>query len=83
MTRITFSSLFTLAGAHGDPAPFLAWSADERWVLAIDGNTPGLFESYRIVRISADSGEKRTLTFPPRTDAGDAASQLMLVENFL
>lgn len=47
------------------PPPFLAWSADSRWLLAVDRG--------RVVRISAESGEKRFLTSPPPGIFGDGS----------
>ena len=55
------------------PPPLLAWSADGKWLLAVDQRAPGSGGTRIIVRISVESGEKRTLTSPPADSYGDAS----------
>jgi Tol biopolymer transport system component/DNA-binding winged helix-turn-helix (wHTH) protein len=49
--------------------PLLAWSLDGRWLLSLEQNSP--HETYSIVRISAETGEKRILTSPSTRSPGD------------
>lgn len=51
------------------PPPFLAWSPDARWLLTVEQTAP--HETFSIVRVSVETGEKRTLTFPPKYTNGD------------
>lgn len=53
------------------PPPFLAWSRDGRWLLALEQKAP--HEAFSIVRVSVKTGEKRALTFPPRQTNGDGS----------
>jgi Tol biopolymer transport system component len=68
LTRIRFSpdlAMFLPDWEWGVPPPFLAWSPDGKWLLALD--------QCRVVRISAESGEKRPLTSPPPAIFGDGS----------
>ena len=68
LTRIEFSAdleMFLPDWEWPLPPPFLAWSADSKWLLALDQR--------RVIRISAQSGEKRPLTSPPPTIFGDGS----------
>lgn len=51
--------------------PFLAWSADADWLLAIEKT--GQLLNNRIVRISIETGEKRAVTSPSYDTAGIGA----------
>jgi Tol biopolymer transport system component/DNA-binding winged helix-turn-helix (wHTH) protein len=51
------------------PPPFLAWSSNGQWLLSLEQNTPS--GAVSIVRISVQSGAKRTLTFPAKETNGD------------
>jgi Tol biopolymer transport system component len=74
LARVAFNTFGTVMHwPLNGPPPYLAWSADGKWLLAVDGNTPDYNETYRIVRISTETGEKRPLTAPPRTTSGDGA----------
>jgi Tol biopolymer transport system component/DNA-binding winged helix-turn-helix (wHTH) protein len=53
------------------PPPFLAWSADAGSLLSLDQKAPN--ETYSIVRISVETGEKRILTSPPVQTNGDGS----------
>jgi Tol biopolymer transport system component len=53
------------------PPPFLAWSADSRWLASTDQNTA--MEASSIVRISLETGEKRQITSPPAGGQGDGS----------
>lgn len=55
--------MFLLAWEWDVPPPFLAWSANSKWLVTLDRR--------RIIRISSESGEKRILTSPPPTIFGD------------
>jgi Tol biopolymer transport system component/DNA-binding winged helix-turn-helix (wHTH) protein len=55
--------------SYSVPPPFLAWSSDGRWLLSIEENAPR--GAFSIVRISAETGTKRVLTFPPKETSGD------------
>ncbi len=63
----------SLINSPGAQAPFLAWSGDGRWLLALECDPLG---SCAIVRLSVDGGEKQRLTFPPngRSDGTLAVS---------
>jgi Tol biopolymer transport system component len=52
------------------PPPFLAWSVDGQWLLSVEQSSPN--EAASIIRISVNTGSKRTLTFPPVRTTGDA-----------
>jgi Tol biopolymer transport system component/DNA-binding winged helix-turn-helix (wHTH) protein len=52
------------------PPPFLAWSADGRWLLSLE---KVLHETSAIIRVSVETGEKRTLTSPPMHTNGDGS----------
>jgi Tol biopolymer transport system component/DNA-binding winged helix-turn-helix (wHTH) protein len=58
---------------HGEsysvPPPFLAWSANGQWLLSVEQNAAS--GAVSIVRISVESGAKRTLTSPPKEINGD------------
>jgi len=54
--------------------PFLAWSADSRWLLSLERKAPS--ETSSILRVSVESGEKRTLTSPSRHMQGDGGLAL-------
>jgi Tol biopolymer transport system component len=68
LAEITFELSEHLS--HAVPPPFLAWSADSRWLLSLE-KAP--HEVSAIVRISLETGEKRTLTSPPRHTNGDGS----------
>jgi Tol biopolymer transport system component/DNA-binding winged helix-turn-helix (wHTH) protein len=53
------------------PPPFLAWSADGRWLMSLEESAP--LETYSIVRISVETGEKQTVTSPPMHTNGDGS----------
>ena len=53
------------------PPPFLAWSLDGRWLLSLEQKAP--HETVSIVRISLETGSKRTLTFPSIRTPGDGS----------
>jgi Tol biopolymer transport system component/DNA-binding winged helix-turn-helix (wHTH) protein len=55
--------------AYGVPPPFLAWSRDGRWLVSLEQNSP--HETFSIVRISVETGEKGRLTFPSIRSSGD------------
>lgn len=76
LTVITFEANDSLGHgkSHEVPHPFLAWSADGKWLLALEQNAPD--ETYSILRISIETGEKRTLTSPPAHTNGDGALAL-------
>lgn len=65
LARIDFSWQLAMIFAHNwegeSPAPFIAWSSDSKWLLAIS--------SRHVVRISVESGEKRSVT-DTRTETG-------------
>lgn len=67
LARLEFSAaaMFLPDWEWAVPPPFVAWAADSKWVLAVDQR--------HIVRISAETGEKRSLTSPPPTIFGDAS----------
>ena len=48
------------------PPPVLAWSADAKWLLALEQNAPDM-GTHHVIRISFETGENRRLTFPPRS----------------
>lgn len=54
--------------------PFLAWSGNAHWLLALEQNTP--HGAFSIVRISVETGAKRVLTFPPKETMGDGGLAL-------
>ena len=56
------------------PPPFLAWSGDAHWLLALEQNTP--HGAFSVVRFSVESGAKRVLTFPPGETRGDGGLSL-------
>jgi Tol biopolymer transport system component len=56
------------------PAPFLAWSADGRWLLSVEQKAPD--GAFSIVRVSVHGGEKRALTFPPENIQGDGGPSI-------
>lgn len=68
----------TTVDRHGwnVPAPLLAWSLDGNWLLTLDQETGSASQPHRIVRVSADGGEKRTLTFPPLHNLGNGGLAL-------
>jgi Tol biopolymer transport system component/DNA-binding winged helix-turn-helix (wHTH) protein len=53
------------------PPPFLAWSANAGSLLSVEQKAPN--ETYSIVRISVETGEKRILTSPPVQTNGDGS----------
>ncbi|MGC2660427.1 MAG: winged helix-turn-helix domain-containing protein, partial [Bryobacteraceae bacterium] len=68
LARIRFSADLEMSLPDWEwevPPPFLAWSPDGKWLLALDQR--------RVVRISAESGEKRPLTSPPPAIFGDGS----------
>lgn len=68
LARVAFGpdlEMYLTAWEWDVPPPLLAWSADGKWLLALDRR--------RIIRISSESGEKRTLTSPPPTISGDGS----------
>ena len=44
------------------PTPYLAWSADSKWLVSLDGSGPD--RPNAIVRISAQTGEKQWWSLP-------------------
>ncbi|MGA8593473.1 MAG: winged helix-turn-helix domain-containing protein [Bryobacteraceae bacterium] len=58
------------------PPPFLAWSVDGKWLLALDQAGSGFGRAHAIVRISLGTGEKVSLTFPPHDINGDGSLAL-------
>jgi len=54
--------------AYGVPPPFLAWSRDGRWLVSLEQNSP--HETFSIVGVSVETGEKRRLTFPSIRSSG-------------
>jgi Tol biopolymer transport system component/DNA-binding winged helix-turn-helix (wHTH) protein len=56
------------------PSPFLAWSSDAHWLLALDQNTPD--GAFSVVRFSVEAGAKRVLTFPGKETRGDGGLSL-------
>ena len=58
------------------PPPFLAWSVDGKWLLALDQAGSGFGRAHAIVRISLGTGEKVSLTFPPHDINGDGSIAL-------
>jgi Tol biopolymer transport system component/DNA-binding winged helix-turn-helix (wHTH) protein len=54
--------------SYAVPPPFLAWSADGRWLLSLEENAP--HGAFSIVRVSVESGRKRTLASPPKETNG-------------
>ncbi|MGH9345153.1 MAG: winged helix-turn-helix domain-containing protein [Terriglobia bacterium] len=77
LTRIAFNSFSDVEHWRYNVAPsYLAWSGDGKWLLAVDGDTPDFFKTYRITRIFTETGEKRPLTAPPRTASGDGTLAL-------
>jgi Tol biopolymer transport system component len=71
LAGITFDTQPVLRAwkSYGVPPPFLAWSADGKWLLSVDERAPG--EMASIVRVSTETGEKRTVTSPPEHLKGD------------
>jgi DNA-binding winged helix-turn-helix (wHTH) protein len=57
--------------SHSVPSPFLAWSHDGRWLLSVEENRRD--QVFSIVRVSAETGDKRAVTFPPKGTEGDGA----------
>jgi Tol biopolymer transport system component len=51
--------------------PHLAWSPDSEWILTADKLSPAA--PFRLVRISAKTGEKRPLTSPSQKEGNDIA----------
>ncbi|HEX4769363.1 MAG TPA: winged helix-turn-helix domain-containing protein [Bryobacteraceae bacterium] len=51
------------------PSPFLAWSGDAHWLLALEQNTP--HGAFSVARFSVETGAKRVLTLPPNETVGD------------
>lgn len=58
----------------GVPPPLLAWSPDAKWLVTLDKALPD--GAYHLARISVETGEKRSLTFPPPTIFGDGSVAL-------
>lgn len=77
LTRIAFNTFDAVMHWRLNvPPPYLAWSADGKWLLAVDGDTPDYNETYHIIRISTETGGKRPLTAPPGTTSGDGSLAL-------
>ncbi|HSU55785.1 MAG TPA: hypothetical protein VLT36_17145, partial [Candidatus Dormibacteraeota bacterium] len=78
LASLSFETDFTAAPYAWEPSsPFLAWSPNGKWLLALDQVGPNKLRS--IIRISPETGEKRTLTFPApgnRDEGGDAGLAL-------
>ena len=64
LAEVTFDTgqILRYRRSYEVPPPFLAWSADGRLLLALEQRAP--WEPTSIVRISIDTGAKRTLTLP-------------------
>jgi Tol biopolymer transport system component len=58
------------------PPPFLAWSVDRKWLLALDQAGSRFGRAHAIVRVSVDTGEKVGLTSPPHNIYGDGSLAL-------
>lgn len=58
------------------PPPFVAWSADGKWLLASDQAGSGFGRAHAIVRVSIDTGEEVSLTNPPPNINGDGSLAL-------
>jgi len=56
--------------------PFLAWSADGKWLLALDQAGSGFGRAHAIVRVSLDTGEKVRLMSPTRNIDDDGSLAL-------
>jgi Tol biopolymer transport system component/DNA-binding winged helix-turn-helix (wHTH) protein len=56
------------------PSPFLAWSNDAHWLLALEQNTAQ--GAFSIVRFSVETGAKRVVTFPGKETMGDGGLSL-------
>jgi Tol biopolymer transport system component/DNA-binding winged helix-turn-helix (wHTH) protein len=78
IARITFDAflIFGRSPAWAVPAPFLAWSANGKWLLTLDQKSPGKTQPHSIVRVSVETGEKRILTSPPPATLGDGGLAL-------
>jgi Tol biopolymer transport system component/DNA-binding winged helix-turn-helix (wHTH) protein len=50
------------------PTPYLAWSADSKWLLSLDSG--GADRPHTIVRISIETGEKQAWPLTPGTSGG-------------
>ena len=53
------------------PAPFLAWSPDGKWLLALDQRSVGYTVPTSMIRVSVESGEKQSLLTPLPGAGGD------------
>jgi Tol biopolymer transport system component len=77
LTRIGFDAgAFLGHWSWPVPPPFLAWSADGKWLLGLDQAGPGVLERHATIRVSVETGEKRSLISPARTINGDASLSL-------
>jgi Tol biopolymer transport system component len=76
LAEITFESheILNHGASYELPPPFLAWSADSRWLLSLERKATG--ETSSIVRVSVETGEKHTLTAPSRHLQGDGGLAL-------
>jgi len=71
LTQIAFPVTGVLRHWVYIDSPFLAWSADANWLLAVEET--GQLLNYRIVRISIETSEKRAVTSPSYDTAGIGA----------
>lgn len=72
LAELTFNAgPFFRGRSYQVPPPFLAWSLDDRWLLSIERSAPN--ETFSIVRVSLETGEKRILTFPSIRTNGDGS----------
>ncbi|HEY3458725.1 MAG TPA: winged helix-turn-helix domain-containing protein [Bryobacteraceae bacterium] len=71
LTQIEFPMTFVLRHWGYIGPPFLAWSEDANWLLAVE-KTGELLNS-RIIRISIETGEKRAVTSPSQETTGIGA----------
>jgi Tol biopolymer transport system component/DNA-binding winged helix-turn-helix (wHTH) protein len=78
LTRIAFNASFSLGSRLGWAlcSPFLTWSPDGKWLLTLDQKVAGSVEPHDIVRVSVESGEKRSLTSPSHSNLGDGGLAL-------
>jgi Tol biopolymer transport system component/DNA-binding winged helix-turn-helix (wHTH) protein len=68
LKRLHFDSTQSLAHwGWNAPSPYIAWSPDSKWLLALDQSGPE--QPARIVRISVESGDKTRLFTSPDVSA--------------
>lgn len=73
LSNIAFDTgqIFRYRRSYEISPPFLAWSPDGRWLLSLEKKPSHAAAS--IVRISIETGSKRTLTFPSIRTFGDGS----------